>query len=120
MIVEETSEVRYGRTTIAYGIRRSPKRSTVAIAVDPVEGVMLTASRGVDIARLDGVVRVKAQWIVERLRLIKACEQRQGLRQWVSGESVFYLGRHYRLRVSKVAQPRGASLHGAWLEVQVN
>ena len=75
MSFEETSEVRYGRTTIEYGIRRSARRKTVAIAVDPLEGVLLTAPPGVDVAQLDRVVKAKAQWIVDRLRLVGALDR---------------------------------------------
>jgi len=120
MMIEETSSVRYGRTTIEYGIRRSPRRTTVAVAVDPVEGVLLTAPAGVDVARLDSVVKAKAQWIVERLRLVEDGEQGHGPLQWITGESVSYLGRHYRLRVKPVAQPEEPALRGAWLGVEVD
>ena len=36
-------EVRYGLTTIRYALVRSPRRSTVSIAVDPEDGVVVTA-----------------------------------------------------------------------------
>ena len=47
----ETSRVQWGRTRIDYAIRRSPRRKTVAVAVDP-DGVLLTAPQGVPVARL--------------------------------------------------------------------
>lgn len=120
MIVEEASEIRYGRTTIEYGIRRSSRRTTVAVAVDPVEGVMLTAPRGVDVARLDRVVRDKARWILERLRLVQDGERAPEPRRFVTGESFQYLGRHYRLRVRAAAHPAPAKLEGGWLVVGVD
>jgi predicted metal-dependent hydrolase len=116
---EETSEVRYGRTTIEYAIRRSARRKTVAIAVDPLEGVLLTAPPGVDVARLDRVVKAKAQWIVERLRLVADGEPLAAPKQFVTGESFAYLGRSYRLRV-RVGATGGARVSGGWLEVGVS
>jgi predicted metal-dependent hydrolase len=117
--VEETSQVRYGRTTIHYGIRRSARRKTVAVAVDPLEGVLLTAPPGVARERLDRVVHDKAPWILERLRRLDEHEVAVAPRQWVSGESFAYLGRHYRLRVRVQAKPEAAKLERGWLVVGV-
>jgi predicted metal-dependent hydrolase len=64
----ERSEIRFGQTSIAYGIRRSSRRATVAIAIDPRDGVVLTAPAGTPIARLDRLVHAKARWIIEKLR----------------------------------------------------
>ncbi len=123
MKVEERAEVRYGTKTIAYGIRRSARRKTVAVAVDPIEGVLLTAPPGIPRERLDRVVRDKAEWIVERLRRFEEHEAPVAPRQWVSGESITYLGRHYRLRVREQAEPTGtkgpAKLERGWLVVEV-
>ncbi len=114
---EETSEVRYGRTTIEYAIRRSTRRTTVAIAVDPFEGVMLTAPPGVALAKLDQIVKAKAQWIVERLRHQADAERPAEPKQFVTGESFSYLGRSYRLRLVALPEPEPAKLSHGWLEV---
>lgn len=118
MSSEETSQVRYGLTTIEYAIRRSSRRKTVSIAVDPLEGVLLTAPAGVERAQLDRVVKAKAQWIVERLRLVADGEPPVEPRRFVTGESFAYLGRHYRLRV-RTGEPGAARLDAGWLEVSV-
>ncbi|MEE9384769.1 MAG: YgjP-like metallopeptidase domain-containing protein [Nannocystaceae bacterium] len=119
-MVEESSKVQYGRTLIEYGIRRSERRKTVAVAVDPVEGVMLTAPVGVAVDRLDRVVKEKARWIVERLLLVEDGEPRPEARQYVSGESITYLGRHYRLRVKSLDRPQRTRLERSWLVVSVD
>lgn len=116
---DETSKVQWGRTTIEYAIRRSPRRKTVAIAVDPIEGVLLTAPPGIDIARLDRVVADKARWIVERLRLVHEGELPAEPRRFVSGESFAYLGRHHRLRVRPCAKPKPVRLERGWLVCDV-
>jgi predicted metal-dependent hydrolase len=115
----ETSRVQWGRTRIDYAIRRSTRRRTVAVAVDPFEGVLLTAPRGVAVSRLDEVVRDKARWIVERLRTVGQVETPVPPRQLVSGESYLYLGRAYRLRVREAASDGAAKLSRGWLEVPV-
>ncbi|MEX1363585.1 MAG: SprT family zinc-dependent metalloprotease [Nannocystaceae bacterium] len=118
--VSETSHVQWGRTRIDYAIVRSARRKTVAVAVDPVDGVLLTAPRDVTVERLDQVVRAKARWIVERLRHVGQAETPVPPREQVSGESYLYLGRHYRLRVVPGDVSGPARLHRGFLEVPVD
>ena len=64
----ERSSVRYGTKTIEYAIKRSRRRTTVSIAIDPAEGVLITAPEPAPIARLDRIVHAKASWISRRLK----------------------------------------------------
>src|SRR5207244_7053763 len=73
MIVTERSEVLFGGTKIVYGVRRSSRRTTVSIVVDPHEGVVVRAPDKTPVERLDRVVHAKARWIVERLNGRFAC-----------------------------------------------
>lgn len=119
MLIEEERQVRFGRTVIDYGIRRSPRRQTVSVAVDPDLGVLLTAPTTAPAERLDQLVRDKAPWIVDRLRHLAQPERRPEPRAFVSGESFPYLGRHYRLKVTASADPDPAKLSGGFLHVPV-
>lgn len=118
MELEERS-VRWGRTTIDFGVRRSPKRKTVSIAVDPADGVLLTAPSDASDERLDQVVWDKAPWIARHLLLIAEQDVRPKPRRFVGGESYAYLGRHYRLRVQPRAVPGQPKLDHGFLVVQV-
>lgn len=95
----ESSHIQFGKTRIDYEVVRSSRRRTVAVAVDPADGVLLRAPKDVPISRLDDVVHDKARWIVARLYQVGQPEQRLPKREFVSGESFPYLGRHYRLKV---------------------
>ena len=115
----ERSQVRFGTRTIAYRIRRSSRRSTVSIAVDPTEGVLVTAPAPAPVHRLDDIVHAKASWIVQRLKrqsdvLLPPCT-----REFVSGETFLYLGRQHRLRVDLNEEPRPLRLENGWLRVPV-
>jgi predicted metal-dependent hydrolase len=99
VIPVERSSIQWGRTSIPYSVRRSARRGTVSIAIDPREGVLLTAPAATSLGRLDRVVRTKAQWILQRLRLQRELPPPQAEREFVSGETFRYLGRQYRLRV---------------------
>ena len=112
----ERSEVQWGRTAIPYLIRRSPSRGTVSVAVEPSGQVVLTAPAVTTVERLDRVVRQKARWIVERTRRAGALQQPTG-REFVSGETLLYLGRHCRLRVTSAAEARPVRLVRGWIVV---
>ena len=118
MSAGERSAVQYGRTRIGYAIRRSARRGTVSIAIDPEQGVLVTAPDAVSIERLDHVVHGKARWIVERLRDREVLE-RPRAREFVSGETFRYFGRSYRLKVV-AASREGVALRGGWLTVAIS
>jgi len=113
----ESSSIRFGNTAVHYGIRRSSRRTTVTVAVDPDDGVLLTAPEGVAVTQLDAVVRARAPWILERLRWVEQTEDTTPTREFVSGESYAYLGRTYRLRVTPPGPAPGCRLDAGFLVV---
>ena len=113
----ESSAVTWGDTDLPYAIRRSARRKkTVAVTVDPAGAVLLVAPEHFTTTRLDAVVRRKAAWIVRRIRSVQAHDPPPAPREFVSGESVLYLGRHYRLKVHP-NRTGEAKLRGGWLHV---
>ena len=112
----ERSEVQWGRTQIPYLIRRSRRRGTVSVAVEPSGQVVLTAPAVTTVERLDRVVRQKARWIVERTRRTGALPLPTA-REFISGETLLYLGKHYRLRVIPAAEARPVRLVRGWIVV---
>lgn len=116
MTALERSEVRWGRTEIPYVIRRSDRRGTVGIAVEPSGAVVLTAPRTASVPRLDRLVREKAKWIVDRVRRRGTLPPARP-REFVSGETFQYLGKHYRLRLLSGGDVRGIALRAGWLEL---
>ena len=75
----------------------------MAVTVDPAGGVLLVAPEHLAVDQLDGIVARKAGWIVRRLRRTQSHGPPRSPREFVSGESVLYLGRHYRLKVHPLA-----------------
>ena len=117
MTETETSAVAWGETRLVYTIARSTRRSkTVAVTVDPGGTVLVVAPERFAIDRLDMLVRRKASWIVQQLHNLQSLPAPPAPREFVSGESVFYLGRHYRLKVHPGALG-DAKLRGGWLHV---
>lgn len=116
----ERSEVHFGRTIIPYAIERGRRVKTVAIGVDPVDGVQVRAPQDTPVARLDGIVRTKAKWILERQRRHSSLPPPPAPRQFVSGETFLYLGRQYRLKVVRGEGPEArVKLVGRYIAVPV-
>jgi predicted metal-dependent hydrolase len=102
-LTAETAVATYGTRSIPYRIERGRRRVSVAVVVDPVEGVILRVPLSLERDRIAAVVRRKGAWIVRRLRGFEDLLPPQTPREFVSGETFLYLGRQYRLRVEAVA-----------------
>jgi predicted metal-dependent hydrolase len=87
--------------TIPYVIERGRRRKTVAIVVDPLDGVRVRAPGDTSITRLDVIVHRKARWILERQRRHEDLPPPPSSREFVSGETFRYLGRKYRLKLHR-------------------
>lgn len=114
----ERSAVQFGKTTIPYAIKRSGRRRTVALTVEPAGRLIVTAPDDVPTPRLDRVVHSKARWVVTRLRQVRRLDAPQP-KEFVSGETFLYLGRQYRLHVVRGGKPGLVSLERGLLRVSV-
>jgi hypothetical protein len=84
---------------IDYRLRPSSRKKTLSIAVDPEEGVIVTAPNEIDSERIQRIVARKAAWIASKLREVGELNGDVGVREFVSGESFPYLGRNHRLKL---------------------
>jgi predicted metal-dependent hydrolase len=95
--VVERDSVTFGATTISYSIRRSRRRKkTIEITLDPREGVLVSAPVKATADEVSRIVQRRARWIIR-----KSTESvlRPRPKQFISGESLPYLGRQARLFV---------------------
>jgi predicted metal-dependent hydrolase len=112
--------IRYGDEVIRFRVRVQPDRRVprVAIHVEPDGRVLVDAPSGATSASVLAAVRKRSGWIS---RHVEAARERRGglqAREYVSGESLLYLGRRYRLKVAvEAAAPLNAALRGAYLVV---
>lgn len=118
-MLTERSEIQFGLTTIPFMVRRSNRRTTVALTVEPTGKLVVTAPPKTSIDKLNGLVRNKARWVVERIKRTSDVPPAHGDREFVTGETVQYLGRQYRLKVVSGGEGDSAALHGRWLHVPV-
>ena len=92
---------RYGDETIVFALRRQPERKVqrVAIHVEPDGTVVVDAPEDASDALALAAVKKRARWISEHLNAVRIRLAHVLPREYVSGESLMYLGRRYRLKV---------------------
>jgi predicted metal-dependent hydrolase len=56
------STVQFGTTLLEYRLRRTGRKKTVSIAVDPQAGIIVTAPAQAPKKRIDDLVRQKGPW----------------------------------------------------------
>lgn len=121
MFQTESRSLNIGSTVIKYTLRRSTRRrKTVEIAVDRIEGVLIAAPAGASDLEIETIMRRRASWIIPRLKSTADGKLPTSMREWITGETFLYLGRHYRMRfVSENGSGKPpVRLSGRWLEIQ--
>jgi predicted metal-dependent hydrolase len=114
--------VAYGDEQIAFTLRRQATRvvSRVAIHVEPDGRVEVDAPPATPLAEVLAAVRKRSRWISQHVAAAKARMAHVLPREYVSGESIHYLGKRYRLKVVvEPASAAGAKLRGAFVVVNV-
>jgi len=86
---------------LTYTIQRSPRRRRVTITVERDRSVVVHAPEGTSDEKIRQVVESKRQWIYEKInhpQKYRSLPHPPG-KELVSGESVLYLGRQYRIEI---------------------
>lgn len=110
-------EIEYGNTTIRYSYKFS-KRKTLAVEVHPNGDVVAVAPINATPADIKHKVEKRAAWIAKQLRFFRAYPNNRSVPEWVSGETVYYLGRQYRLKIHEGEE--SVKLQGKFLHVTTN
>ena len=92
----------YAGKRIAFRIERR-KRTKLAITVHPGMRLEVVAPLGADKKEVLHRVHRRSSWILKQWRYFEQFQPIQPDRRYVSGETVQYLGRHYRLKLHKSA-----------------
>lgn len=116
----EEQRIRYGDQIIRFRVRVQAERrvSRVAIHVEPDGRVLVDTPADASPASVLAAVRKRARWIGQHVDAARARRAGTQPREYVSGESLSYLGRRYRLKVTvEPSAPVHAALCGAYLVV---
>ena len=83
---------------LEYEIKYS-KRKTLNITVERDRKIIVRAPENLSTEKIDEVVRSKRQWILEKIRHSQKYPVVNETKEFVSGETLMYLGRNYQLLV---------------------
>lgn len=122
---ERTSQHRfaYGDEMIAFSLRRQSSRTVtrVAIHVEPDARVLVDAPDTAPLTDVLTAVKKRARWISQHVGAARARLTHVLPREYVSGESLHYLGRRYRLKVIVNAEVAiEARMRGAFITVNAS
>lgn len=104
-------EVQYGQTTIEYDLAYAA-RKTVEISVHPDLSVTVVAPLDTNIEAIRDKVRKRAAWILKQQRDLERYLPQTPKRQYVSGETHWYLGKQYRLKVLEAEREQVKLMRG--------
>lgn len=85
-------------------VRRSPRRKTVDLIVDRFGELVINVPDALPQEEVEAIVRRKQEWIYGKLGHKEGVLKPNGVREYVTGEGFYYLGRKYRL---KLFDPKG-------------
>jgi len=93
-------EFKYGRSTIEYQLMFEDRKN-LAITVNPDKSVVVKVPLKSSLDEIQAKLDKRGQWIVKQLNYFDKFHPLQPERQYVSGETHYYLGRQYRLKIHK-------------------
>ena len=96
-------EFQYGRSTIEYELIYAARKN-LAITVKPDKSVVVKAPSGSSREEIEDKLIKRGGWILKQINYFDRFHPLQPERKYVSGETHYYLGRQYRLRVQKDKQ----------------
>lgn len=90
--------IKYGNDTIEYTLFYA-RRKTLEIAVHSDSSVIIKAPITSTLQEIEERVIKKAQWILKQKTYFNQFSPRKEAKKYISGETHFYMGRQYRLRI---------------------
>jgi predicted metal-dependent hydrolase len=114
--VIESRTLAVGGKTLDYSLRRTARRRTIGIFVEPDKRVTVLVPANANIDGVEQILSRRISWIRRQKREIDALPPPMPPRQWVNGETHRYLGRQYRLKLVKGPE-RSVKLYGAFFWV---
>jgi predicted metal-dependent hydrolase len=93
-----TRTFEYGTHRYIYGLIRQD-RKTLSLTVEPCLDIILKVPEDADDERIEKFLRKKWMWLNKQLTFFEKYRRKYYQKDYVSGESFYYLGRQYKLVV---------------------
>lgn len=107
-----------GQDSLHYSLRRTSRRRTVGIFVEPDGRLSVLAPETAPTERIEQILCRRLKWIRRQQREVEALPPPVLPRQWVNGETHRYLGRQYRLKLVQ-AEAESVKLVGRYFVVSL-
>lgn len=92
--------VAFGQKTIRFSLEQKPRKA-LRISVMPDLSVGVSAPHDFSIEKVLKKVQRRAPWIVKQLDYFNSFMPQEPARKFISGETHYYYGRQYRLKVAR-------------------
>jgi len=116
LLAGESRTLDAGGEALAYTLRRTGRRRTVGIYMEPDQRLTVLAPTGADTESVERILRRRLPWIRRQRRELEALPPPATPRQWVNAETHRYLGRQYRLKLLTGDVP-SVKLSGGYFKV---
>jgi hypothetical protein len=93
--------INYGRRRIEYAIKYGERKKTIGINILPTAQVIVLVPKYINECRIKEIIRKRARWIIEKQDYFKKMAQLHPEKELVSGDTILFLGRRYRIKVVK-------------------
>jgi predicted metal-dependent hydrolase len=93
-----TRTFEYGTHRYIYGLIRQ-NRKTLSLTVEPCLDIILKVPEDADDERIEKFLRKKWMWLNKQLTFFEKYRRKYCQKEYISGESFYYLGRQYKLSV---------------------
>jgi len=110
-----SGEIVFGTETISYSVVFA-ERKTLTIKVLPTGEVILIAPLNATQQQIEEKLHKRVSWICKQQRYFKSFGEPTPKKKYISGESHYYLGKQYLLRVTE-GKPNSAKYKGRYFEV---
>ena len=107
--------VAFGQKTIRFSLEQKPRKA-LQISVMPDLSVGVSAPRDFSVDKVLRKVQRRAPWIVKQIDYFKSFMPKEPPRQFISGETHYYYGRQYRLKVIR-SKRQDVKLKGRYIFV---
>lgn len=111
--------VQFGTTRIDYEIIYSNKRRNASLAVYPMKHVEISVPRATGREDAQRLVKKKGRWIIKQWLWFDEIAQLDSVKELVNGETFLYLGRQYRLKITREDGKAEAQVVGKYLLVKI-
>jgi predicted metal-dependent hydrolase len=94
----------YGRHRYTYSLLKQ-ERKTLSLTVEPCMDIILKVPFNADSERIETFLQKKWMWMQKQLTFFEKYRRKTYQKEYVSGESFYYLGRQYKLIVKPNDKP---------------